>query len=262
MMQQLKNGVIQMCISSAGTLANHPGWGPVGVFAMPYILKGDTEEEQYPGLMKLVRGPFMKEVGDKAAQSSGIRALDLGWWFGLRQLTTKNKQVTRPDDLKGMKIRTPDAPIHKVALAALGATVTPMSMAELYTALQLGVVEGQENAVNATFAAKLWEVQKYLTLTGHMAQHNVLNINPKFYDGLSPELRAIFDKSAMEAGDYQSALQLKANTQNIEDLKAKGMAVNTIDKAAFVEKTKDAWKEFEFKFGQGFYEKMKAAASQ
>jgi TRAP-type transport system periplasmic protein len=262
MMQQVKNGVIQMCISSAGTLANFPGWGPVGVFAMPYILKGDNEEEQYPILMKLLRGPIMKEVGEKAAQTSGIRALDLGWWFGLRQLTTKNKQVTRPDDLKGMKIRTPDAPIQKLALTALGASVTPMAMGELYTALQLGVVDGQENAVNAIYSAKLYEVQKYVTLTGHMAQHNILNINPKFYDGLSPELRAIFDKSAVDAGDYQSAIQLKANRQNLEDLKAKGMVINAINRAEFVEKTKDAWKEFEAAFGPGFYEKIKAAANQ
>jgi tripartite ATP-independent transporter DctP family solute receptor len=262
MMQQVKNGVIQMCISSAGTLANFPGWGPVGVFAMPYILKGDNEDEQYPILMKLLRGPIMKELGDKAAQSSGIRALDLGWWFGLRQLTTKNKQVTKPDDLKGLKIRTPDAPIQKLALTALGASVTPMAMGELYTALQLGVVDGQENAVNAIYTAKLYEVQKYVTLTGHMAQHNILNINPKFYDGLSPELKTIFDKSALEAGDYQSAIQLKANKQNLEDLKAKGMVINTINRAEFVEKTKDAWKEFETLFGPGFYEKMRAAANQ
>lgn len=262
MMQQVKNGVIQLCISSAGTLANFPGWGPVGVFAMPYVLKGDNEEEQYPRLMKVVRGPAMKEISEKAVQSSGIRALDLGWWFGLRHLTTKSKQVTKADDLKGLKIRTPDAPIHKLALARLGASVTPMAMGELYTALQLGVVDGQENAVNTIFTAKLYEVQKYVTLTGHMAQHNVLNISPKFYDTLSPELKAIFEKAAIEAGDYQSALQLKANKQNVNDLKAKGMTINTVNLAEFVEKTQDAWKDFAQSFsGAAVYEKLKAAAN-
>jgi tripartite ATP-independent transporter DctP family solute receptor len=261
MMQQVKNGVIQVCISSAGTLANFPGWGPVGVFAMPYVLKGENEEEQYPRLMKVLRGAAMKDVSEKAIQSSGIRALDLGWWFGLRHLTTKAKQVTMADDLKGLKIRTPDAPIHKLALSKLGASVTPMAMGELYTALQLGVVDGQENAVNTIFTAKLYEVQKYVTLTGHMAQHNVLNINPQFFDGLSPELKTIFVKSAIEAGDYQSALQLKANKQNIEDLKAKGMVINTVALAEFAEKTKDAWKDFAPTFGPGMYEKLKAEAN-
>lgn len=259
LIEQVKNGVIEMSMPSAGMLAVFDGWQPLGVFGMPYIFAGDTEEDQLPVFLGLARGPMLKEIAENAAKKSGMRSLDMGWWYGLRHLTTKSKQVTKVDDLKGMKIRTPDAPVQKLAMTALGAAVTPMAFAELYTALQLGVVDGQENPLNTSYVNKFYEVQKYLTLTGHMTQHQVLIVNDKWFQGLSPQLQDILIKSAVEAGDYQNDLQIKANKQNLEDLKAKGMIVNTVNKAEFAEKTKDAWKEFEAQFGKGLYEKVKEA---
>ncbi len=259
LIEQVKNGVIEMSMPSGGMLAVFDGWQPLGVFGMPYIFKGDTEEEQLPVFLKLARGPLFQEIAENAAKKSGIRALDIGWWYGLRHLTTKSKQVTKVDDLKGLKIRTPDAPVQKLAMTALGAAVTPMPFAELYTALQLGVVDGQENPLNTIYVNKFFEVQKYLTLTGHMTQHQVLIVNDKWFQSLPKELQDILVKSAIEAGDYQNDLQIKANKQNLDDLKAKGMVVNTVNKAEFADKTKDAWKEFESQFGKGLYEKVKEA---
>ena len=187
----------------------------------------------------------MAELNERAAKESGIRILDMGWWYGERHLTTKTKQVAKPEDVKGLKIRTMDSPMAKAALVALGAATTPMAVAELYTALQLGVVEGQENPLNTIYSHKFYEVQKYVALTGHMAMNLVLVTNEKFYQGLSPELRAIFVKSMQDAGDYESEMQIGMNKQNLQDLKDKGMTVTVVNKADFAEKTKDAWKEFE-----------------
>jgi TRAP-type transport system periplasmic protein len=146
-----------------------------------------------------------------------------------------------------------------MAMDALGASVTPMAFAELYTALQMGVVDGQENPINTTWANKFYEVQKHVTLTGHMTQQNVLVTNDKWFRSLSPELQDIINTASLEAGDLESKWQIADNKQNLEDLKAKGMIVNTVNLDEFREKTKDAWLQFEPQFGRALYEKVKAA---
>jgi TRAP-type transport system periplasmic protein len=259
LLDQLKNSVIQMMALGGPALAGLRGWEPVGVFTLPFLFKGDNEEEQYAALVRLMRGPLGKEITDNARKASGVRALDASWWYGVRQTTTKAKQITKPDDFKGLKMRAPDQPIHKVSMATLGAAVTPMALSELYTALQMGVVDGQQNPLNTIYAYKFYEVQKYLTLLGDMMMSFNLITDDKFFQGLSPELRDILEKSALDAGDYQSRLQLNANKQNLDDLKAKGMIVNTVNRAEFAEKTKDAWKAFEPQFGKGLYEKVISA---
>jgi TRAP-type transport system periplasmic protein len=260
MLEQVRNGVIHISLTGPSMLAQFKGWGPIGVLSMPYVLKGNTEDELNPKLIKLARGPLMAELNERAAAESGIRILDMGWWYGERHLTSKTKQVVKPEDVKGLKIRTMDSPVAKAALASLGAATTPMAVAELYTALQLGVVEGQENPLNTIYSHKFYEVQKYVALTGHMAMNLVLVINDKFYQGLSPELRAIFVKSMQDAGDFQSDIQIGMNKKNMQDLKDKGMIITPVNKAEFAERTKDAWKEFEPIFGKGFYEKVVEAA--
>ncbi|HZK67332.1 MAG TPA: TRAP transporter substrate-binding protein [Chloroflexota bacterium] len=257
--EQVKNGIIQMTVSSSGMVSVFEGWGPVGALGMPYVFKGNSDEEQYPTFLKVARGPIIKEMADDAAKKSGMRSLDMGWWYGTRNVTTKSKQVAKPEDIKGIKIRTVDSPIQKLAMQALGAAVTPMPFAELYSALQMGVVDGQENPINTIYVQKYYEVQKYISLTAHMTQNELVLINDKFYQGLSPELKSVLEKAAIEAGDFMSQEQLKANKQNLEDLKAKGMVVTPVNLADFAKVTENAWKEFEPSMGKGFYEKIKAA---
>ena len=260
MLEQVRNGVIHISLTGPSMLAQFKGWGPIGVLSMPYVLKGTTEDELNPKLIKLARGPLMAELNEQAAKESGIRILDMGWWYGERHLTSKTKQVVKPEDVKGLKIRTMDSPVAKAALASLGAATTPMAVSELYTALQLGVVEGQENPLNTIYSHKFYEVQKYVALTGHMAMNLILVTNEKFFQGLSPELREIFVKSMRDAGDFQSDIQIGMNKKNMQDLKDKGMVITAVNKSEFAERTKDAWKEFEPMFGKGFYEKVVEAA--
>ncbi len=261
LMEQTKNGTIQIQLTAANLLADYPGWGPVGVFSMPYLLKGNTEQEIATNLTKVVNSPTFKELNDNASQQSGIRVMNMSWWFGERHLTTKSKSVAKPDDLKGMKIRTMDTPLGKAALVALGASTTPVDIGELYSALQMGVVDGQENPINNIYARKFYEVQKYLSLTGHMAVSHVIIVNNKFYQGLTPEVRDLLDKAMVDAGKYNDELTFKANSEGLNALKEKGMSIVTVNKAEFEEKTKDVWKSFEPSFGKGFYEKIKAAVN-
>jgi tripartite ATP-independent transporter DctP family solute receptor len=258
-LEQVKTGLVHFMFTSPVQIATFEGWGPIGVLSMPYIITGNTDEEQFANLTKLARGPVMREVNEKAGAISNVYALDMGWWFGQRYITTKGKQVAHPDDLKGLKIRTMDAPLARAAFRAFGAVATPMAMGELYTAMQMGVVEGQENPPNQIAMGKFYEVQKYLATTGHMTMNLMLVTNYKWFQGLSPELRSVLIKAAMDAGDYQSDLQLKSAASDMELLKKNGMVITEVNKAEFAEKTKDTWKEFEPLFGKGFYEKVKAA---
>jgi len=258
-LEQVKTGLIHFMFTSPVQIATFDGWGPIGVLSMPYIIKGNTDNEQFASLTKLARGPVMREVNEKAAPVSNVYALDMGWWFGQRYITTKGKPVIHPDDLKGLKIRTMDAPLARAAFKAFGAVPVPMALGELYTAMQMGVVEGQENPPNLIAQSKFYEVQKYLATTGHMTMNLMLVANYKWFQGLSPELRSVLVKAAMDAGDYQSDLQLKSAASDMEILTKNGMTITEVNKAEFAEKTKDTWKEFEPLFGKGFYEKVKAA---
>jgi TRAP-type transport system periplasmic protein len=244
MIEQVRNQIIQMWAGGSMTLSMIKGWEPLNVVNLPYILKQNTEQEQNKFLNDLFQMPFMIEMAERGAKTSGIRALDLNWFYGMRHVTNSNRAIKGPADLKGLKIRTMPSPIGRVAMDELGASPTPMAFPEVYSALQMGVIDGQENPPATIAANKFYEVQKYLSLTGHTTQSIVLCINESFYQGLSPELRKIFQEAAIDAGKYQSDLQLKDNMQSIEQLKQKGMAINNIDRAEFIEKTKDSWKKF------------------
>jgi len=257
-LEQVKTGLIQLMFTSPVMIANFEGWGPIGVLSMPYIIKGNTDQEQFANLLKLVRGPLMKDLNEKAASVSNVYALDMGWWFGQRHVTTKSKTIMHPQDMKGLKIRTMDTPLAKAAFKAVAAVAVPMALGELYTAMQMGVVDGQENPAELTAAMKFYEVQKHLATTGHMTMNLMPVCNYKWFQGLSPELRAILVQSAREAGDYQSDLQMKSGAEAMEQLRKNGVTITEVNKAEFTDATKDAWKEFEPIFGKGFYEKVKA----
>jgi tripartite ATP-independent transporter DctP family solute receptor len=256
LMELVKNGVLEIAIGTLPMLSLFKGWEPSGVVCMPYIFKGDTEDAQVAQLLKILRGPIGREINERAAKISGIRGLDVAWWGGVHYLTTRAKQVTRVEDISGLKLRIPDAPIYGLALRAFGAKVVPIAWAETYTALQLGVVDGMANSPDILYNAKLHEVQKYVALTGHVPVIFVVIINDHYYQRLSPELRAILDKAAIEAGDYQIHLALKGGMDYLEKLKTAGMTVSPMNMAELAERSKDSWREFEPQFGKGLYERV------
>jgi len=259
LVEQVRNSVIEMTITGSPMLSIFPGWGAIGAFAMPYVLKGDSDDVRLANLLKIARGEIGQEINENGIEASGMRALDMAWWAGVQHLATRTHRVASVDDVANLKIRTPDTPIYRTALEALGAKVTPMAWSEVYAALQLGVVDGMANTPDLIYNAKLGEVQEYLALTGHLAQIQVVVINEDFYQSVSPELQAVLEEAAIEAGDYQNDLALKKNPEYLERLEAEGMTMTEVDLSEFAAKTKDAWKNFETIFGEGVYEKIVAA---
>ncbi len=254
MAESVRNRIIDMWAGGMATLSMIKGWESFVVVQLPYIFKQETSEAQNEFLNKLFEMPRMKNIAEKAAETSNIRALSLNFFYGMRHVTTKDRQIKTPEDLKGLKIRTMNSPIGRAPMEILGASVTPMAFPEVYTALQMGVIDGQENPPATILANKFYEVQKYLSLTGHMSQSVVLCMNEALYQSVSPELQKIFDEAAKEAAKYQTELQIRDNKRALDELKQKGMIINTIDRSLFVEKSKDAWKEFQPDVTQELYD--------
>jgi tripartite ATP-independent transporter DctP family solute receptor len=256
MAEQVRNGIIQLWAGGSMTLSMVEGWGPLNVVNLPYILKQDSEAAQNKFLNDLFDTPFMKNMAEKGANTSNLRALDLNWFYGMRHVTTKNKPIKTPADLKNLKIRTMDSPIGRLAMEKLGASATPMAFPEVYTSLQMGVIDGQENPPATIYANKFYEVQKYLSLTGHNTQSIVLCIDNKLYQSLSPALRTIVDKSAKDAGKYQTELQIGDNVKAMDSLKKAGMIINTVNRAEFAENSKDSWKRLAPQVTQELYDQI------
>jgi tripartite ATP-independent transporter DctP family solute receptor len=137
-------------------------------------------------------------MADRFKKDTGIRVLMITY-LGFRHITNSKHPIMTPADLKGLKIRTQSNPLHLMGFKAFGASPIPMSFAELFTALQQGVVDGQENPIYNIYAAKLYEVQKYLSLTSHLCSAGAFIMSNDYYQSLPADIRAAIDKAAVAA---------------------------------------------------------------
>ncbi|HWU37910.1 MAG TPA: TRAP transporter substrate-binding protein [Candidatus Acidoferrum sp.] len=219
-------------------------------FAAPYVWR-DVDH-----MLKVVRGPIGQALADRLVKAKGIRILDMGWIWGNRHLTTRAKAVSRPEDLRGMKIRVQPVGIYLDTIRAMGGNPVPLDAKEVYLGLQTGVIDGQENPPSNIYNAKLYEVQKYVMLTGHILQNNAVAIGEKFYQSLAPALQKALQESAIEAGNFQNDLVLKQEKVDLDRLKEKGMTIVQPDVRAFREATKDVHKKYADKWEPNFYERI------
>jgi tripartite ATP-independent transporter DctP family solute receptor len=167
-------------------------------------------------------------------EATGIKIL--GWQdsWGYRNVITVKKEVKKPEDLKGLKIRTIQTPTYVAALNAMGASATPMAFGEIYTALQTGVLDGFEHAPAVVYTGKYYEVTKYVTLTGHLFGPTVTAYSKKEWEGYTDKERQVVAAGARLAQDINRSLSAQRDAESIELLKAKGMIINAIDKTEFI----------------------------
>ena len=177
-----------------------------------------------------------EEVGQelmKSLESSGLKQLAF-WEVGFRSITTKNRPIKTPQDVKGLKIRTMPNPIHIQAWKMLGANPVPMPLGELYGALESGAVDAQEHPIDITYAAKFYEVQKQLTLSKHAFTAMPVVYNKSKFDALAPDLQKVLQSAAGDAKLFQRNLNQKNEAAIVADLKKNGMSViETFDPAPF-----------------------------
>ena len=197
-----------------------------GVLGAPYLASG------YEDVRKVVTSPLFEEWVKKLHDTSGHQVLSFNWWQGERHLWT-TKPVTGPADLSGLRMRTPGAPVWVGTVSAMGATPTPMAFSEVYSALEQKVIDAVEAQLPAGYGAKLFEVTKYVTKTGHINLITGIVTSAPWFDSLSPELQTILREEALKAGDLASHGTEDALAQIEKDLVAAGMTISDIDTAAF-----------------------------
>ena len=192
---------------------------PFAALDTPYLYR-DIDH-----LMKTVDvdSPVMKKLNEGLVKSAGVRVL-YAYYFGTRQLTT-NKAVTQPSELSGMKIRAIPFPIYMTTVQGLGAVPVPVDWSEVPTALATGVVNGQENPVNVVLSSKLYEAQSHMMLTGHVMNAQIIVINEKIWQGLSPELRQAVTKAAAEVRQRATDSVRAQESEELAKLKSLKMTV-------------------------------------
>ncbi len=236
----VRNGTIDMAVSGS---ANFSGMVPlVSLFDIPFMFK-DTAHAY-----RVLDGKIGQEMLDKLGEfgMKGLAFWDNGW----RELTNNVRPVHTPDDVKGMKVRTTGSPAHIEAFKLLGANPVPMPLAELYTALEMKTVDAQEHPLGVLWSAKLYEVQKYLSLTNHAYSALIVVMNKAKFDALPPAQQKALVESAREAGMYQRKLNNENMAKIVAEVKKGGMqVVENIDGKPFLEATKPGRKTFTDKFG-------------
>jgi tripartite ATP-independent transporter DctP family solute receptor len=182
--------------------------------------------------------------------SKGFKALAWGE-NGFRHMTNSKRAVNAPEDLKGLKMRTMENPVHVTAYKGLGIVTTPMAFPEVFTALQQGTVDGQENPLSVIMAAKFDQVQKHLSLTGHVYSPCIFLMNKASFEKLSAADKQAFLDAAVEGAKANRARVDEDDAKGVAELRAKGMnVVDNVDKTKFVATLAPINAEFEKQFGK------------
>jgi TRAP-type transport system periplasmic protein len=204
---------------------------------------------------------FDGELGNRLfglLEKKGVKGL--AWWEnGFRDITNSKRPIATPDDLKGLKLRVTPDKIRLDTFKALGALPVPMAFSELYSALQQGAVDGQENPLAIIYSSNFFEVQKFLSLTNHVWSSATLVIAKTAWDKLSPADQQAVQKAAFAWRDKQRKMVQESGEDFLAKLKAKGMQVNTPNNAAFVKAVQPLWKQYEDVFGKDLFDLIEKA---
>lgn len=221
--QGLTLGTVDIILTGASfAAASYP---PLAVTYFPFIFR-DSEHQ-----LKYAKSDVFKELSQGYDSKSGNHITALNY-YGARHLTS-NRPVTTPEDMKGLKIRVPDAPAYLAFPKSLGANATPIAFAEVYLALQNGTVDAQENPLPTILAKKFFEVQKNISLTGHIVDSLLTVVGGQLWAKLSPADKAIFTAVMQEAAEKTGREIIASEARLVDEFKQKGINVITVDKNSF-----------------------------
>jgi len=232
LLQKLKLGQITFSLPSSvmSSVADE-----FGVFEMPYIIK-DRDH------MRRVQAELMP-VFQKAVKAKGYRIIGL-FENGFRHITNNTRPIEKPADLAGIKLRTPKGAWRVKMFKLYGANPTPMAFSEVFAALQTSVIDGQENPYAQIASAKFQEVQKYLSITGHVYTPAYVLVSDEHYAKLPGDVRAALEKCGAETQDFVYEKAAKLEIELLDVIKAAGVAVNNADNDAFISASKPIYEEF------------------
>ncbi|TWI29640.1 C4-dicarboxylate TRAP transporter substrate-binding protein [Paracoccus sulfuroxidans] len=223
-LEQIRNGAAIAVLVDAGRLA--PFQKELGILSAPYLV---DEWSQYAAITS--SEPY-KDWVEQLAASSGLRLLNYNWFQGTRQMFTK-APVKSAADLKGVRVRTIDAPGWLATVNAMGATAVPMPWSEVYSALQLGAIDGAEAQLTGAYGIKLHEVTGNLAFTNHVQLVTGLTTSEEWFKSLTPEQQTIITEELQKAGDAASAATVAKGEEVLAEMKAGGMVINEVDPQEF-----------------------------
>lgn len=241
LMDGLQFGTVDIGLVSTGMMTAYDE--RFAVFSLPFLFR--DVDNAYKTCDGPVGEAFAKIVADKA----GVRVI--GWTMGGIHIMTNNKRpVNSMADVKGLKIRCMENPVITEAWKAYGAVATPMSLGEVFTALQQGALDGQDNGAANTYANKYYEVQKYLVMTQHMIVPGFFVMSQAVYDAIPDDLKPAFDRAVAEATLFQREENARQEAAAVENMKARGMEVCYPDKTDFVKAAQSVKDKFIGKMGK------------
>ena len=240
-LEGLQIGTVDLAVPSTSVIANFVP--EVQVFDIPFLFR-DFDHAQ-----AVLDGPVGQEMLAKF-KAKGLQGLAFGG-IGFRQLTNSRRPVNGPDDVKGLKIRTQENQIHLQVWRALGALPTPMALPEVFTALQQGVVDGQENPIGAIINNKFGQVQKYLTITNHAFTPIGFVMSPSAFAALSRDDQKLFVEAAHRAMIVCKNEVAKVEKTGVDALRQQGLqVVAKVDTAKFQDLLKPTFAELGKRFGE------------
>lgn len=236
--EQMQLGTIQMNAPFTGVL---PAFVPqTQLFDLPFLFP-DSE-----AAFTALHG----EAGDMIGEYLIDKNLKvLGYWDGgFKQMTNSRRPIETPEDMKGLKVRVSQSPLLEAQFKAMGANPVSITFNELYTALQQGTADGQENPLSNIATRRFYEVQDYMTMSDHNYMGYILMISNDFFQGLPQDLQSLIEEVAQEVTEWQWEASRASEAKFFEEISASGIAINELtpeQKEAFIEVTEEVYAEFE-----------------
>src|SRR5687767_2634977 len=233
LVQKLKLGTVDMALPSTVMSSEADMFG---VFEMPYLVKDRKH------MAKIEKEVFWPKIAPEA-EKKGLKVLAV-WENGYRHITNSRRAINGPQDLQGIKLRVPEGKWRVKMFQTYGASPAPMKFSKVFTALQTGVMDGQENPFTQIYSAKFQEVQKYLSLTGHVYTPAYVVVGTRKWASLPADVRKTLEDTAKETQAFVYATAAKDEDELLGKLKAGGLQVNTPNKDAFIAASKPVYEEF------------------
>jgi TRAP-type transport system periplasmic protein len=233
MLQKLKLGTLDFALPSTVMSSEADLFG---LFEMPYLVKDRGH------MAKIEKAIFWSKL-EPAAEAKGLKMLAV-WENGYRHITNSKHPIVKPEDLKGIKLRIPEGKWRLRMFQAYGSNPSPMKLSEVFTALSTGVMDGQENPLTQIWSQKFQEVQKYLSLTGHVYTPAFVAVGAKRWASLPADVRKIIEDTAKETQAFVYERAKKDDDELVAKFTAAGVKVNQADKDAFIAASKGIYDEF------------------
>ncbi|KIL43150.1 TRAP transporter substrate-binding protein [Jeotgalibacillus campisalis] len=208
-----KMGTVDISLVATGSVTQY--YSRYSMFDLPFLFR------DYDHVDKVLQGEIGQQLAKEAEEEGGFKVMNY-WESGFRHYVNSSRPLKTPEDLEGLKIRTPEWPVLTSATETLGASAVPMPFSELYMAAQHGVVDGQEGPIFAIRSSKMYEVQDYMVLDGHTYTAMLLIMNPDKFNGLPKDVQDVLMEASKEAGDYERKLIRDNEKEDIKYLKEEG----------------------------------------